>query len=152
LVQSSVTYFMDGPNDFFRPKLLMIFFSHIVLGLFGMSLECLERALPGNRVARWFSQKYRTLAVPVSVAQNIELLTLSGITIIFIADKEPKYQTVRLNSFIHSFIQTICIAPLQVHFYSEALLTQHGYCAGVSRRSATGNCELRTYPRSLRGG
>ena len=25
--------------------------------------------------------------------------------------------------FIHSFIQTISIAPLQVHFYSEALLT-----------------------------
>src|SRR6218665_4136180 len=31
------------------------------------------------------------------------------------------------------FIQTISIAPLQVHFYSEALPTQHGYCAGVSR-------------------
>ena len=53
-----------------------------------------------------------------------------------------------------SFIRTISIAPLQVHFYSEALPTQHGYCAGVSHRSATGNCELRTYPRSLhiRGG
>src|SRR6218665_3073058 len=43
--------------------------------------------------------------------------------------------------FIHSYIQTISIAPLQVHFYSEALPTQHGYCAGVSRRSATGKCE-----------
>jgi len=53
--------------------------------------------------------------------------------------------------FIHSFIQAISIAPLQVHYYSEALLTQHGYCAGVSLRSATGNCELRTCPRSLRG-
>ena len=51
-----------------------------------------------------------------------------------------------------SFIQTLFIAPVQVHFYSEALPTQHGYCAGVSRRSATDNCELRTYPRSLRGG
>ena len=40
---------------------------------------------------------------------------------------------------IHSFIQTISIALLQVH-YSEALPTQHGYCAGVSRRSVTGNC------------
>jgi len=46
------------------------------------------------------------------------------------------------NVFIHSFIQTISIAPLQDHFYSEALLTQHEYCAGVSRRSATCNCEL----------
>src|SRR6218665_523348 len=42
------------------------------------------------------------------------------------------------------FIHTISIAPLQVHFYSEALPTQHGYCAEVSRRSATGNCELGT--------
>ena len=51
-----------------------------------------------------------------------------------------------------SFIQTISTVPLQVHYYSEALPTQHGYCARVSRRSATGNCELRTCPRSLRGG
>ena len=55
-------------------------------------------------------------------------------------------------SLIGSFIQTISIGPLQVHFYSEALPTQHGYCAGVSRRSAKGNYELRTFPRSLRGG
>jgi len=36
--------------------------------------------------------KYRTLSVPVSVAQNIEILThaLSGITIISIPDKELK--------------------------------------------------------------
>jgi len=50
---------------------------------------------------------------------------------------------------IHSFIQAISIAPLQVHYYSEALPTQHGYCAEISRRSATGNCEWRTCPRSL---
>ena len=54
--------------------------------------------------------------------------------------------------FINSLIQTIFIVPLQVHFYSEALPTQHGYCAGVSCRSATGNCEVRTCPRSLHGG
>jgi|SRR6218665_441115 len=52
----------------------------------------------------------------------------------------------------HSVIQTISIASLQVHYYSEALRTQHGYCIGVSRRSATGNCELRTCLRSLCGG
>jgi len=50
---------------------------------------------------------------------------------------------------IHSFIQTISIAPPQVHYYSEALSTQHGHCAGISRRSAKGNCEWRTCPRSL---
>ena len=35
---------------------------------------------------------------------------------------------VRVNSFIHSFhsfIQAISIAPLQVHYYSEVLRTQH---------------------------
>ena len=60
-----------------------------------------------------------------------------------------------IHSFIHSLIQTISIAPLQVtqvHHHSEALPTQQGYCAGISRRSATGNCELRTCPRYLRGG
>src|SRR6218665_2857629 len=57
----------------------------------------------------------------------------------------------RRSALIHPFIQTISTAPLQVHFYSEVLPTQHGYCAGVSRRRATGNCELRTCPRSLRG-
>src|SRR6218665_3094790 len=59
---------------------------------------------------------------------------------------------VYLYSFIRSFIQVISTAPLQVRYYSEALPTQHGYCAGVSRRSATGNCEWRTCPWSLGGG
>src|SRR6218665_1052536 len=38
-----------------------------------------------------------------------------------------------------SFIQTISIASLQVHYNSEALLTQYEYSAGVSRRCATVN-------------
>jgi len=40
------------------------------------------------------------LELPVLVTQNIELFThaLSGITIVLILDKEPKYQTVRLNT------------------------------------------------------
>ena len=37
------------------------------------------------------------------------------------------------------FIQALSIVPLQVHYYSQALSTQHGYCAGVSRQSTTGN-------------
>jgi len=44
---------------------------------------------------------------------------------------------IRLYSFIHSFIHDIFIAPLQVHYYSEVLPTQHRYCAGISHRSAT---------------
>jgi len=46
-----------------------------------------------------------------------------------------------LSCAIYSFSQAISIASLQVHYYSEALPTQHGYCVGVSRRSATSNCE-----------
>ena len=42
---------------------------------------------------------------------------------------------------IHSLIQAISIAPLQVHYYTEALLTQHRCCVGVLRQSAMGNCE-----------
>src|SRR6218665_306573 len=52
----------------------------------------------------------------------------------------------------YSLIQAIFIAPLQVHYYSEALPTQHGYCVRISRQSATGNCKQRTCPRSLHGG
>jgi len=33
-----------------------------------------------------------------------------------------------MRAYIHSFIQAISIAPLQVHHYSEALPTQHGHC------------------------
>src|SRR6218665_1459416 len=42
----------------------------------------------------------------------------------------------KTNSFLPSFIPAISIAPLQVHYYSEALRLQHGYCIRVSRRSA----------------
>jgi len=52
----------------------------------------------------------------------------------------------------NSFFPDISIAPLQVHYYSEVLPTQHRYCVTVSRRSATGNCEWRTCPKSLLGG
>jgi len=52
------------------------------------------------RVAKWLSQKYRTLVVPMWEAQNIDLLTytLSGITIICLPDNEPKHRTVRLHT------------------------------------------------------
>ena len=42
----------------------------------------------------------------------------------------------QLMSTLTSFILAISILPFQVHYYSEALPTQHGYCIGVSRRSA----------------
>ena len=55
----------------------------------------------------------------------------------------------------HSFRLFLYIAPLQIHYSSEAPPpTQHGYYVGVSHRSATGNYEWKTFPRSLyiRGG
>src|SRR6218665_1773813 len=61
----------------------------------------------------------------------------------------PKWQFISRKWHARQFSHAISIAPLQVCHYSEALPTQHGYCAGVSRRSATGNCELRTCPRSV---
>src|SRR6218665_3185539 len=43
--------------------------------------------------------------------------------------RESEYKFI--HSFIHSFIQVISIAPLQVHYYSKALLTQLRYCVGI---------------------
>ena len=43
-----------------------------------------------------------------------------------------------IDSFNRSFVQAI---SRKVHYYSEALPTQHRYCVGVSCRSATGNCQ-----------
>ena len=40
------------------------------------------------------------------------------------------HHVINTFEFIHSFIQAISIAPLQVHYYSEALPTQHGYFVG----------------------
>src|SRR6218665_1177988 len=61
------------------------------------------------------------------------------------------YCNCSLYNTIYSFFQAISIAPLQVHYYSEALPTEHGYFIGVSCRNATISCELRTCPRSLHG-
>src|SRR6218665_1445979 len=53
---------------------------------------------------------------------------------------DPDYQEaeVLVCKFIQSFILAISVAPLQVHYYSEALPTaaRIAYCIGVSRRSA----------------
>ena len=54
--------------------------------------------------------------------------------------------TSKVFIYLFIFIHAISIAPLQVHYYSEALPTQHGYCFGISRRSATGNLRLKDLP------
>src|SRR6218665_706959 len=43
--------------------------------------------------------------------------------------------TERPSMNYYSLILAISIAPLQIHYYSEALLTQHGYCVGSASSS-----------------
>src|SRR6218665_1307867 len=52
-----------------------------------------------------------------------------------------------VNEFPDSFIQAISIAPLQVHYYSDALPTQHGYCAGVSHRKRNRQLRVMDLPK-----
>ena len=77
----------------------------------------------------------------VSVLSNA---TRTIIIIIIIQGGLPRdiFITITIIFSHHSFIHAISIAPLQAQYYSEVLPTQHGYCAGISRLSATGgNCE-----------
>src|SRR6218665_39703 len=54
--------------------------------------------------------------------------------IIEIMTKSNQNQEITTAQTIQSvFIHAISIAPLQVHYHSEALPTQYGYCAGISR-------------------
>jgi len=55
------------------------------------------------------------------------------------------------DPFIHSFIQDISIAPLQVQLPLRGALDYGIDTARVSRRSTTGNREWRICSRSLRG-
>jgi len=60
----------------------------------------------------------------------------------YLQNPHPKAKMFPKFSKLRPFIQAISIAILQVLYYSEVLNpTQHGYRAGISRRSATGNCE-----------
>ena|SRR6218665_1172114 len=63
-----------------------------------LSKMCCHWSLAIDRVARWLSSKYRTLAVPVSVAENIELLAHCPLLLALLYRTEPKYRTVRLNT------------------------------------------------------
>jgi len=47
--------------------------------------------------------------------------------------KHMKQWTFHVEILLHSFIQAISKLPLQVHYYSEALPIQHGYCVVISR-------------------
>src|SRR6218665_3383705 len=56
------------------------------------------------------------------------------------------------HAFIHSFILSISIAPLQVLYYSGALPTTARILYRSFTLKRTGNCRQRTWPRSLRDG
>jgi len=62
---------------------------------------------------------------------NYELLTTS--LHITVSEKANYNQALSPISYTYSLIQAISKALLQVHYYSEALPTQHGHCAGISR-------------------
>src|SRR6218665_270951 len=47
-----------------------------------------------------------------------------------------KGRALGLSFILHSFIQAMPLAPLQVRYYLEALPTQHGYCTGVTLYAA----------------
>ena|SRR6218665_3907783 len=72
---------------------------------------------------------------------RIKLTERSDFVQVLSTNKVPVYDLLGAGANIHSFIQAISIAPLQVHYYSEEPPTQPKYCAGISRRSAKGNCE-----------
>src|SRR6218665_2346969 len=88
--------------------------------------------------------------LPISLAVDA-LQTCLG-AVLFQRDGCESLQSIFRLLSGYSFIQTISIAPLQVTSHAEAPPTQHRCCAGVLRRNATGNRELKTCPRSLRGG
>src|SRR6218665_1979171 len=70
-----------------------------------------------------------------------------------IAEKCSRYALQRTNGvYILSFLQAIFIAPLPSPLLLRSVPDTVWILCGVSRRSATGNCELRTCPRSLHGG
>src|SRR6218665_921893 len=48
---------------------------------------------------------------------------------------------------LHSFIQTISIAPLQVPYYSEALPIQHKYCVGVNTPKCHRQLQVKDLPK-----
>ena len=75
-----------------------------------------------NRLVDWVY-----ISVLMIVPRNWEVVIKSE------TQREPELFDVKYYSFIHSFIHSDHF--YQVHFYSEALPTQLGYCAGVSRRS-----------------
>ena len=116
--------------------------------------------LPPSPQLKW-SVLHETLATKELQQNNIQLhLIQHNTNVLGTIYNTPVFDSRQLNCIwyntiqlyrIHSFIWAISLAPLQAHYNSEALRTQHKYCVRVSRQSTTGNCEWKTCPRSLHG-
>src|SRR6218665_2449893 len=85
--------------------------------------------------------RYRLFVIPRDSQKLILLLMLLLLFLFYLRHQGfvKIYKKCLKGRAFRCFILAVSIAPLQVHYYSEALPTQHGYCIGVSRRSATGN-------------
>jgi len=81
-----------------------------------------------------------TTTMTTTVTMTRKIMTINTTTTITMK-RRGMTMHVKMMTAIHLFIQAISIAPPQVHYYSEALPTQHGYCVAVSRRNVTGNYE-----------
>ena len=132
-VQVDVSGLLNKIIDHIKRTIIMLYFGTIILLCLDFSTGLLYNECELN-----LNQLYYKYIRTWSTIQCVE--------------RGGDSEACNLNYIIHSFVRsTISIAPLQVHYYSEVLLTQHGYCAGILRQSATGNCEWRTCPRSLHG-
>src|SRR6218665_846532 len=76
--------------------------------------------------------KKKTVQMVLGIAIVIVVIVIVNRTS-YIAPLVESHFTRTFRDRSHSFIHAISIAPLQVHYYSEALPTQHGYCVEVSR-------------------
>src|SRR6218665_494007 len=75
---------------------------------------------------QFLSQILRYLPLSLSQLCNFVLRLVYYLFVVFFV---TILLFIRHRCHLHSFIQAISIAPLQVHYYSEAVPTQHGYCA-----------------------
>ena len=74
------------------------------------------------------------LPVSISMLQKLKLLDLGSNAFDELVSQSVVFELLVINRrpksrhLIHSFIPAIFIAPLQVHYYSEALPPQHEHC------------------------
>src|SRR6218665_1977020 len=81
----------------------------------------------------------RVVTTWTTTRQRLTITILSSLHYLF--RLRPSYlRLLFIHSFIHSFIPAISIAPLQVHYYSEALQTIARILYRSFMPKRTGNC------------